>query len=412
MKKVFAIILISALVFLSLPLASQYRYTFPEYMENLQKNVPMKAIEWFDENAYAPTYGVSELIFAFYRGVSRYNSYVKYKGSVDNLDKAAGDFRQALDIPYDARYLYTDRSLLYLAGILTISEGNKELASRIFKYYADNCEQYDPNYPTAIYWCLYHKYLSPATYALYYDRLVKLDRMGVYEGPIIYDYFTGETKSIPEMLRKLDRPANMTQNRYRRISENADVFETIKSLVPIIPEDRNMSKLGATYQYLIFEEYPPKDDANYGSRVSETSNLDRDSRKLEYSEDRYRKIDNIMTNNSIENNYTNSTLETNRYTEETNRYAENTNSTYTPPSTSGLYSLTISIDKVANNNVRIDIAGRTFNTRNSTNFNIQLAQGEYDVLVSFLGKQYTNRVNVSSSSYNLLSIVIQDENIR
>ena len=404
MKKVFAIILISALVFLSLPLASQYRYTFPEYMENLQKNVPLKAIEWFDENAYAPTYGVSELIFAFYRGVSRYNSYVKYKGSVDNLDKAAGDFRQALDIPYDARYLYTDRALLYLAGILTISEGDKELASKIFKYYADNCEQYDPNYPTAIYWCLYHKYLSPATYALYYDRLVKLDRAGVYEGPIIYDYFMGETKSIPEMLRRLDRPENMTQNRYRRISENADVFETIKSLVPIIPEDRNMSTLGATYQYLIFEEYPPKDNVNYGSKVSETSNLDRDSRRLEYSDDKYRKIDDIMTNNSIENNYT---------TIETNLYTENTNSAYTPPlTTSGLYNLTISIDKVANNNVRIDIADRTFNTRNSTNFNIQLAQGEYDVLVSFLGRQYTNRVNVLSGSYNLLSIVIQDENMR
>ena len=70
------------------------------------------------------------------------------------------------------------------------------------------------------------------------------------------------------------------------------------------------------------------------------------------------------------------------------------------------------MDKVANNNVRIDIAGRTFNTRNSTNFNVQLSQGEYDVLVSFLGRQYTNIVNVSSSSYNLLSIVIQDENIR
>ena len=78
MKKNIFIVLISALVFLSLPLASQYRYTFPEYMENLQSKVPMKAIEWFEENAYSPTYGVSELIFAFYRGVSRYDSYVKY----------------------------------------------------------------------------------------------------------------------------------------------------------------------------------------------------------------------------------------------------------------------------------------------------------------------------------------------
>lgn len=402
MKKVIFIVLIFAIVFLSLPLVSQYRYSFPEYMENLQKKVPLKAIEWFEENAYAPTYGVSENIFAFYRGVSRYTSYVKYKGADENLDKAAGDFKQALDIPYDTKYLYTDRSLLYIAGILTISEGNKELASRIFKYYADNCEQYDPNYPTAIYWCLYHKYMTKENYAIYYDRLVRLDRAGIYEGPIIYDYFTGENKSIVEMLKRLDNPVNMTPNRYRNISENADVFETIKSFIPVIPEDKNLSKLGATYQYLIFEEYPPKEDnISFGSEVNETSNVERDDIN---SEDRYRKIDEIITNN----NYTNYRTETNLYT-----------NIYTPPATlpitansSGLYSLTISVDKVANNNIIIDVAGRTFNTRTSTNFNIQLAQGEYDVSVSFLGKQYTNRVNVSRDSYNLLSIIIQDENIK
>lgn len=403
MKKVIFIVLVSSMVFLSLPLASQYRYSFPEYMENLQKNVPLKAIEWFEENAYAPTYGVSENIFAFYRGVSRYMSYVKYKGAAENLDKAAGDFKQALEIPYDTRYLYTDRSLLYIAGIFTISEGNKELAARIFKYYADNCEQYDPNYPTAIYWCLYHKYITQANYALYYDRLVKLDKAGVYEGPVIYDYFTGENKSILEMLKRLDSPVNMTPNRYRNISENADVFETIRNLIPVIPEDKNLSRLGATYQYLIFEEYPPKDHISFGAREAETSNLDRDNRKMEYSEDRYRKIDEIITNN----NYTNYRTETNLYT---NIYTRPVSTT--PASSSGLYSLTISVDKVANNNMRIDVAGRTFNTRTSTNFNIQLAQGEYDVLVSFLGKQYTNRVNVSKDAYNLLSIVIQDENIK
>ena len=404
MKKVFATVLIFALVFLSLPLASQYRYTFPEYMENLQKKVPLKAIEWFDENAYYPTYGVSELIFAFYRGVSRYTSYIKYKGPVDNLDKAAGDFRQALDIPYDSRYLYTDRALLYIAGILTISEGDKELAARIFKYYADNCEQFDPNYPTAIYWCLYLKYLNPSIYALYYDRLVKLDKMGVYEGPVIYDYFVGEAKSIPEMLKRLDKPENVTLHRYGRISENADVFASIKNIIPIIPEDKNLSKLGATYQYLIFEEYPPKNDINYGSKPPETSNLDRDNRKL--GEERYQKMDAIMTNNTSIN-----TIETNRNTRNTNSYIPPFTSTPVA-SSSGLYNLTISVDKVANNNVRIDIAGRTFNTMTSTNFNIQLAQGQYNVLVSFLGRQYTNRVNVSSNSYNLLSIVIQDQNIR
>ena len=74
MKKIVFVVLILALVFLSLPLASQYRYTFPEYMENLQSKVPLKAIEWFEENAYSPTYGVSELIFAFYRGISRFGS--------------------------------------------------------------------------------------------------------------------------------------------------------------------------------------------------------------------------------------------------------------------------------------------------------------------------------------------------
>ena len=401
MKKVLATVLIFSLVFLSLPLSSQYRYTFPEYMENLQKKVPLKAIEWFNENAYAPTYGVSELIFAFYRGVSRYTSYTQYKGSPEDLDKAAGDFRQALDIPYDARYLYTDRSLLYIAGILTISEGDKELAARIFKYYIDNCGQYDPNYPTAIYWSLYLKYLNPITYQLYYDTLVRLDNMGVYSGPIIYDYFDGKTKTIPDMLRRLENPANATLYKYGRISENADVFEAIKNIVPIIPEDKNLSTWGATYQYLIFEEYPPKENVNYGT-ISPSLGGGRKSND--------RNIDAIMTNNAS----INTRVETNRNTTNTNFYIPPTSSISSIPdiSSSGLYNLTISVDKVANNNVRIDIAGRTFNTRNSTNFNVQLSQGEYDVLVSFLGRQYTNIVNVSSSSYNLLSIVIQDENIR
>lgn len=401
MKKNIFIVLISALVFLSLPLASQYRYTFPEYMENLQSKVPMKAIEWFEENAYSPTYGVSELIFAFYRGVSRYDSYVKYKGPIENLDRAAGDFKLALDIPYDSRYLYTDRSLLYLAGILTISQGDKELASRIFKYYADNCEQFDPNYPTAIYWCLYNKYINSRTYSLYYDRLVKLDKMGVYEGPVIYDYFKGEYKSISEMLRRLEKPANMTENRYRKISENADLFATIKSMIPIIPEG-DKSTLGATYQYLIFEEYPPK--GSISSKVNENSNLNRDNRKLEYFDNTNRYDTKPIKTNEIFNNPNINIIETNKPARDTNFI--NT------VIASGSESLNISVDKVANNNIRIDIAGRTFNTKTSTNFIIQLNQGDYDVLVSFLGKKYTNRVNVSKGAYNLLSIVVQDENIK
>ena len=376
MKKVFSIVLIFTLVFLSLPLASQYRYNFPEYMENLQKKVPLKAIEWFNENSYAPTYGVSESIFAFYRGISRYTSYIQYKGADENLDKAAGDFRQALDIPYDSRYLYSERALLYIAGILTISEGDKELAARIFKYYADNCEQYDPNYPTAIYWCLYLKYLSPSTYRAYYNALQSLDGRGVYSGPIIYDYFDGKTKSIPEMLRRLDKPENMIPNRQGRIPENADIFEAIKSIIPIIPENKNLSKLGASYQYLIFEEYPTaKDRENYGVM---SPNINR-----------------AKSNDTIINdNFNLNTRDTNFYT---------------PQNSSKLYNLTISVDKVANNNVRIDIAGRTFNTKTSSNFSVQLAEGEYDILVSFLDRQYTNRVNVSSGAYNLFSIIIQDE---
>lgn len=394
MKKIVFVVLILALVFLSLPLASQYRYSFPEYMENLQSKVPLKAIEWFEENAYSPTYGVSELIFAFYRGVSRYDSYVKYNGPVENLDKAAGDFKLALDIPYDIKYLYTDRALLYLAGILTISEGDKELASRIFKYYADNCEQFDPNYPTAIYWCLYLGYINKDTYNFYYEKLIKLNKNSIYDGPVIYDYFKGEYKSISEMLRRLDN-ANMNKNKRGRIPENADLFATIKNMIPIIPED-DKSTLGSTYQYLIFEEYPPKE--------SVSSNLNIDSILSEYSDSKKRfDIKPIKTNEIFNNPNINIV--------ETNKPARDTNFINTVIA-SGSESLNISVDKVANNNVRIDIAGRTFNTKTSTNFIIQLNQGDYDVLVSFLGKKYTNRVNVSKGAYNLLSIVVQDESIK
>lgn len=400
MKKIIFVVLILALVFLSLPLASQYRYTFPEYMENLQSKVPLKAIEWFEENAYSPTYGVSELIFAFYRGVSRYDSYVKYNGPIENLDRAAGDFKLALDIPYDIKYLYTDRALLYLAGILTISEGDKELASRIFKYYADNCEQFDPNYTTAIYWCLYLGYINKDTYNFYYEKLIKLNKNSVYDGPVIYDYFNGEYRSISEMLRRLDN-ANMDKNKSRRIPENADLFATIKSMIPVIPEG-DKSTLGSTYQYLIFEEYPPK--GSVSSKVNENSNLNRDNRKLEYFDNTNRYDTKPIKTNEIFNN-------PNINIVETNKPARDTNFINTVIA-SGSESLNISVDKVANNNIRIDIAGRTFNTKTSTNFIIQLNQGDYDVLISFLGKKYTNRVNVSKGAYNLLSIVVQDENIK
>ncbi len=64
------------LLLLYLPLFSQNGITFPEYMEDLQEKNPKKSIEWFKKNAYSDEYGVNIHVFDFYRGVSRYLSFV------------------------------------------------------------------------------------------------------------------------------------------------------------------------------------------------------------------------------------------------------------------------------------------------------------------------------------------------
>ena len=141
----------------------------------------------------------------------------------------------------------------------------------------------------------------------------------------------GETKSIPEMLRRLDN-ANMNKNKRGRIPENADLFATIKNMIPIIPED-DKSTLGSTYQYLIFEEYPPKE--------SVSSNFNIDSILSEYSDSKKRFDTGPIKTNEIFNN-------PNINIVETNKPARDTNFINTVIAL-GYESLNISVDKVAFN---------------------------------------------------------------
>ena len=76
MKKFFSI---AFMLVLYSSLFSQNRLTFPEYIEDLQEKSPKKSIEWFRQNAYSEEYGVNEYVFDFYRGVSRYLSFIKFK---------------------------------------------------------------------------------------------------------------------------------------------------------------------------------------------------------------------------------------------------------------------------------------------------------------------------------------------
>ena len=163
MKKIISVILMISILS---PLMAQNNYTFPEYMERLQRQVPKKAIQWFEENGYSDAYGVDKRIFIFYRGISRYHKYARYKGSIDEANRAASDFRQALEIPNDNVFNFNTRAMLYLGGLLATIPGDKELPARIFNYYIANTSPFDPDYPTAVYWALYLNYLDKIIFKL------------------------------------------------------------------------------------------------------------------------------------------------------------------------------------------------------------------------------------------------------
>lgn len=395
MKKYLLLILIFATI-----LMAQYTYTFPEYMEKLQRDVPTKAIDWFSKNAYSTTYNVSRDIFMFYRGISEYYSYVHYRGSTNELNKALSDFRYALEIPYDAKYNFNTRALLYIGGILTIQSNNTELASLIFKEYADNAVPYDDFYPTSLYWSLYLGFLDKSTYTLYYQRLEKIAENELYPSRIIFDYFVGEYSTLNQMMRKLYYPEEYVQKSYKELTARTDVYQAIRKYIKVLPEDPNLSKYGA-YQYIYFEEYPPKNRI-LNSRVSEKANNDRI-------------FTNMTTNNNNTNIYRRGGADTNTIRR------DNTNTIRQQPPVvspqqqkqSNSFPLTILVNtKESYGNVKISIAGSTFNTTKSQTFNLNVKEGRHTVVVSFLGNTYTNSFNVNSRAYNLLSIVIQRNGVR
>ena len=250
MKKLFSILFMMILYY---NLFSQNRLTFPEYIEDLQEKSPKKAIEWFKENTYSPEYGVNEYVFDFYRGVSRYSSFIKFRGARTEVNRAASDFRQALELPNDPVYSYKDRAFLYIGGILTVLPGDKELPARIFKYYADNCQTSNPNYATSIYWSMYLSYITPKVYETYYQTLMILSRN---PDNFIHDYFSGENKSINEMIRNLKTPENMNQKVYEWTTSDMDVYMLIKNSIPVLPEEEGLP-VYTDQKFAVFERYSP-----------------------------------------------------------------------------------------------------------------------------------------------------------
>lgn len=415
MKK---IISVAFILLLSLPLFSQNGVTFPEYIEDLQNKSPKKSIEWFKKNSYSDEYGVNRYVFDFYRGVSRYLSFVKFKSARTDVNRAASDFRQALELPNDPVYSYNDRAFLYIGGILTILPGDKELPARIFKYYADNCKTSNPNYPTAIYWTMYLSYITPMVYESYYETLKILARS---PENTIYDYFSGENKSISEMIKNLKTPENMTQKVYEWTTSNMDVYTLIKNSIPILPEEEGLSTFTGE-KFATFERYSPaKEIEDIEKEIEEKKEVEEDLVSADIEPEEKEELDQLQDIAKKEKTPENASnrripaLEKEVLDEvviEDPEVVEYKTNDINIETNAVLYPLTILIDKNPNNGpIGIDIEDYSFDTEVSTNFIIEVSEGMYDAYISFGDKLYTNHVKVEKDKYNLFSIIIQDQTI-
>ena len=416
MKKFISIVFI--LLFSFTLLFSQNSITFPEYIEDLQEKAPKKSIEWFKKNTYSDEYGVNRYVFDFYRGVSRYLSFVKFKSARTDVNRAASDFRQALELPNDPVYSYNDRAFLYIGGILTILPGDKELPARIFKYYADNCKTSNPNYPTAIYWAMYLSYITPMVYESYYETLKILARS---PENTIYDYFSGENKSISEMMRNLKTPENMTQKVYEWTTSNMDVYTLIKNSIPILPEEEGLSTFTGE-KFATFERYSPaKEIEDIEKEIEEKKEVEEDLVAADIEPEEKEELDQLQDIAKKEKTPENASnrripaLEKEVLDEvviEDPEVVEYKTNDINIETNAVLYPLTILIDKNPNNGpIGIDIEDYSFNTEVSTNFIIEVSEGMYDAYISFGDKLYTNHVKVEKDKYNLFSIIIQDQTI-
>ena len=406
MKKIISVILIISVLS---PLMAQNNYTFPEYMERLQRQVPKKAIQWFEENGYSDAYGVDKRIFIFYRGISRYHKYARYKGSIDDANRAASDFRQALEIPNDNVFHFNNRALLYLGGLLATIPGDKELPARIVNYYIANASPFDPDYPTAVYWALYLNYLDKETYNTFYNRLVSLEETQVYPVAIIYDYSTATYKSIQEMLAKIPYPNNVKPNTYQWTQNGMNIYTLVSDSVPIIPEDKVLPLYGVQVSPS-FEEYPPRsrvpDPGDNRRRLIE----EREALEKIFTEKFYIETNETVTNDIITDDLLTNTVVTNEMIN-TNDFITNeviVDESIETFSNVDTYTLNVLVDKVNTyDNVRINIAGKEYNVYNN-NFTIDLPEGEYDVQIYIADKMYNNKVKVTKGYYNLLYIEVKE----
>ncbi|WP_304331900.1 hypothetical protein [Brachyspira innocens] len=404
MKK---IIYIALALLISLPLFSQNNITFPEYIEDLQSKSPKRSIEWFKKNGYSYEYGVNRYVFDFYRGVSRYLSFVKFKAARTEVNRAASDFRQALELPNDPVYSYNDRAFLYIGGILTILPGDKELPARIFKYYADNCKTSNPNYATAIYWSMYLSYITPMVYNSYYETLNILSRN---PENTIYDYFTGDNKSITEMMKNLKSPENMTQRVYEWTTSNMDVYTLIKNSIPILPEEEGLSTF-TSEKFAVFERYAPtKEIEDIEKEIEEKNEEDLEQNRVAPEEKKeLDELQDIAKKEKTPENASNRRIPAIEEEILDEIVIEDPEIIPSEDVEKILYPLTILIDKNPNNgNIGVDIEDYSFNTDISTNFIIEVSEGTYDAYISFGNKLYTNSVKVEKDKYNLFSIIIED----
>lgn len=395
-----------ALLF-SLPLFAQNNITFPEYIEDLQDKAPKRSIEWFKKNGYSYEYGVNRYVFDFYRGVSRYLSFVKFKAARTEVNRAASDFRQALELPNDPVYSYNDRAFLYIGGILTILPGDKELPARIFKYYADNCKTSNPNYATAIYWSMYLSYITPMVYSSYYETLNILSRN---PENTIYDYFTGDNKSITEMMKNLKSPENMTQRVYEWTTSNMDVYTLIKNSIPILPEEEGLSTF-TSEKFAVFERYTPtKEIEDIEKEIEEKNEEDLEQNRVAPEEKKeLDELQDIAKKEKTPENASNRRIPAIEEEILDEIVIEDPEVIPSEDVEKILYPLTILIDKNPNNgNIGVDIEDYSFNTDISTNFIIEVSEGTYDAYISFGDKLYTNSVKVEKDKYNLFSIIIED----
>lgn len=374
----------SVIIVFSASLFSQIgEKSFLTYIEQLQYNNPEEAISWFATNNYQKEFGVSENVFCFYRGISRYTSYVLFQGSLIELNKGSSDFRRALNIDKDTVFYYSDRALLFIGGIIMISRDDKEIAGRIFEYFVNTSKGDNPYYTTALYWSARLGFVDMPTYESYYITLEQLS-----ENPknLVYDYTTANVKTLKEMFKKLPPPLKARLQRFNWTRDDISVYSLIEGAIDLYPvndkETATQTIAADNNQQAGTDLVLPPSVATKKEQLVATVIKKTALEKVLTEEDSIQVIpiappiplETVQTQNSL---------------------------------------LKIMVNKTSSSGaLRIDIGTNILNTTVSTNMILSLQEGIYPVSVYMLRGIYQATVVIDKNKNNIFSIVVDDSKLQ